>query len=267
MLGVRPEYQNHGLGRRLKLKQRDLALAAGIKLIEWTFDPLELKNAFFNIERLGAIVRRYAPNNYGLTSSPLHGGLPTDRCNAEWWVDSERVREVLKSSAASRQLTAESAVACAGIAYPADIARIRSENQPAAREIQQANAEKFEKAFAQGLAVIRFARRRSYPRRPERAVLPAFSRSSRLNGRAHACPPEPMKIERITLRHISMPLVHFFETSFGRTYPSQHGPGRSPVRRTLRLGRSHRRREPLLQRGVDRIRLAHRPRLRRPPRH
>ncbi len=67
------------MGRRLKLRQRDDALARGIDLIEWTFDPLEIKNAYFNMERLGAIVRRYLRNQYGASSSPLHGGLPTDR--------------------------------------------------------------------------------------------------------------------------------------------------------------------------------------------
>ena len=76
----------------LKLRQREDALARGIDLIEWTFDPLEIKNAFFNIERLGAIVRRYVENQYGTTSSPLHGGLPTDRCTAEWWMASDRVQ-------------------------------------------------------------------------------------------------------------------------------------------------------------------------------
>ncbi|HLH19985.1 MAG TPA: GNAT family N-acetyltransferase, partial [Bryobacteraceae bacterium] len=69
MLGVLPEYHNAGIGRRLKLMQRDEALARGIRLIEWTFDPLEVKNAFFNIERLGAIVRRYNENQYGVTAS------------------------------------------------------------------------------------------------------------------------------------------------------------------------------------------------------
>ena len=52
-------------GARLKLRQREDALARGIDLIEWTFDPLEMKNAYFNIERLGAIVRRYVRNQYG----------------------------------------------------------------------------------------------------------------------------------------------------------------------------------------------------------
>jgi len=88
MLGVLPAYQNSGIGRQLKLRQREEALSRGIELIEWTFDPLELKNAFFNIERLGAIVRHYNENQYGVTASPLHGGLPTDRCYAEWWLNS-----------------------------------------------------------------------------------------------------------------------------------------------------------------------------------
>ncbi len=90
MLGVVDDYRNAGVGRRLKLAQREEALARGIDLVEWTFDPLEIKNAFFNIERLGAIVRRYVQNQYGITASPLHGGLPTDRCVAEWWLRSPR---------------------------------------------------------------------------------------------------------------------------------------------------------------------------------
>jgi predicted GNAT superfamily acetyltransferase len=86
MVGVAPEYQDRGVGRLLKLAQRDDAIARGIELIEWTFDPLQLKNAHFNIARLGAMVRRYIPNLYGRTSSPLHAGLPTDRLVAEWWL-------------------------------------------------------------------------------------------------------------------------------------------------------------------------------------
>ncbi len=56
-------------------------------MIEWTFDPLEIKNAYLNIEKLGAIARRYNENQYGITSSPLQGGLPTDRLVAEWWLN------------------------------------------------------------------------------------------------------------------------------------------------------------------------------------
>ena len=92
MLGVMPQYRNAGVGRMLKMEQRKDAIARGIELIEWTFDPLEIKNAYFNMERLGAIVRRYVFNQYGTTSSHLHSGMPTDRCVAEWWVSSPRVR-------------------------------------------------------------------------------------------------------------------------------------------------------------------------------
>jgi len=105
MLAVRQAYRNGGLGRRMKLYQRDDALARGIELMEWTFDPLEIKNAYLNIEKLGAIARRYNVNQYGITSSPLQGGLPTDRLIAEWWMKSKRVEAVL-AQAARRSLNA-----------------------------------------------------------------------------------------------------------------------------------------------------------------
>ncbi len=150
MMGVLADYRNVGVGRRLKLRQRDDALARGIPLIEWTFDPLELKNAFFNIQRLGVIVRRYTVNQYGISSSRLNGGLPTDRCYAEWWIDSPRVHSILVGAHPE-------AHAQERIAFPTDIARIRSEDNPRARRIQEENAAKFQSAFARGLAVAGFA--------------------------------------------------------------------------------------------------------------
>jgi len=86
MVGVLNDYRNAGVGQMLKRAQRDDALARGIALIEWSFDPFEAKNAYFNLERLGAIVRNYIPNMYGIRMNPLDGGLPTDRCIAEWWI-------------------------------------------------------------------------------------------------------------------------------------------------------------------------------------
>jgi predicted GNAT superfamily acetyltransferase len=138
MLGVLPEFQNAGIGRRLKLRQRDEAISRGIDLIEWTFDPLEMKNAYFNVERLGAIVRRYVRNQYGTSSSHLHGALPTDRCVAEWWIRKPReTRRVVDR-----------------IEVPADIANIRNNAPERAREIQAELADRFEQCFADGLAVI-----------------------------------------------------------------------------------------------------------------
>ena len=153
MLGVLPAYRDAGIGRRLKLRQREEALERGIELIEWTFDPLEIKNAFFNIERLGAIVRWYSENQYGVTDSPLHGGLPTDRLIAEWWLDSPRVRAVLAGEAVAR-----STKEAERIVYPADMARIRREDPGRAREIQRTNGKKFQRAFERGLAVTGFER-------------------------------------------------------------------------------------------------------------
>jgi predicted GNAT superfamily acetyltransferase len=91
MTGVLAEYRNRKVGRSLKLFQREEALSRDIRLVEWTFDPLETRNAHFNLNRLGAIVRTYIPNFYGITSSPLHRGLPTDRLLCEWHLDSPRV--------------------------------------------------------------------------------------------------------------------------------------------------------------------------------
>jgi len=150
MLGVLPEYRNSGVGRTLKLTQRDDALRRGIDLIEWTFDPLEIKNAFFNMERLGAVVRRYVPNQYGTTSSPLHGGLPTDRCIAEWWIASPRVNAITSGHKFARNPVE------ARVAIPSDIAALRVNNNACAREIQQKAGEQFRAAFDRGLAVIGF---------------------------------------------------------------------------------------------------------------
>ncbi|HLM99703.1 MAG TPA: GNAT family N-acetyltransferase [Bryobacteraceae bacterium] len=149
MLGVIPEYRDKGVGRRLKLKQREDAIERGIQLVEWTFDPLEIKNAYFNIERLGAVVRRYVRNQYGTTTSHLHGGLPTDRCVAEWWIKSPRVKALLNGGPpVARPETVER------ISVPAAIPIIRREDTKRARHIQGEISDRFEEYFGRGLAVV-----------------------------------------------------------------------------------------------------------------
>ena len=86
MLGVHPDYRGAGLGRALKLAQRERVRALGIDLIEWTYDPLQALNAHLNFVTLGAIVEEYEENVYGESTSPLHGGLPTDRFVCQWWI-------------------------------------------------------------------------------------------------------------------------------------------------------------------------------------
>ncbi len=154
MLAVRKDHRNGGLGRRLKLLQREEALARGIELIEWTFDPLEIKNAYLNIEKLGAIARRYNINQYGITSSPLQGGLPSDRLIAEWWLKSKRVETLLatgKNPAFNQQ---------AAIAVPAQIyewkAAVKTRSQ--AQQVQEHNREQFLRAFDDGFAVLGYER-------------------------------------------------------------------------------------------------------------
>ncbi len=150
MLGVRNQYRNAGLGRQVKLFQREDALARGFELIEWTFDPLEIKNAYLNIERLGAIARRYTVNQYGITSSPLQGGLPSDRLVAEWWLKSERVESLLRNAQKPGFETVKT------ISVPAEIYEWKASpaTRERAQEVQDCNRKDFLQAFSDGLAVL-----------------------------------------------------------------------------------------------------------------
>jgi predicted GNAT superfamily acetyltransferase len=150
MLAVRQPYRNAGLGRRLKLFQRDDALAGGFELMEWTFDPLEIKNAYLNIEKLGAIARRYNVNQYGITTSPLQGGLPTDRLVAEWWMKSQRVEAVLNGRNVPQFDTKTT------VGVPAKIYEWKATEatRSLAIEVQSSNREKFLKAFGEGLTIL-----------------------------------------------------------------------------------------------------------------
>jgi predicted GNAT superfamily acetyltransferase len=136
----------------LKMRQRSEAIERGVALVEWTFDPLELKNAFFNIERLGAIIRRYVLNQYGTTTSHLHGGLPTDRCVAEWPIASARTQAIIEGRRPSEDVQSR-------IELPADIAVLRQTDPASARSIQKAASDRFLEEFDRGRAVIGFERR------------------------------------------------------------------------------------------------------------
>ena len=154
MLAVKSGYRNSGVGRRLKLFQREDALARGVELIEWTFDPLEIKNGFLNLEKLGAIARRYNINQYGTSSSPLHGGLPTDRLMAEWWLKSKRVTQLLDRGTLPRSDVKQK------VNVPAQIydwkANVADRGKAAA--VQQRNRELLIKAFDEGLAAVGYDR-------------------------------------------------------------------------------------------------------------
>jgi predicted GNAT superfamily acetyltransferase len=154
MLAVRSTYRNAGLGRRMKFFQRDDALARGFELMEWTFDPLEIKNAYLNLEKLGAITRRYNIDQYGISSSPLQGGLPTDRLVAEWWLKSKRVETLLRTGSPPSFKTVKT------IAVPAQVYdwKASADHHARAKEVQDRNREQFLKAFSDGLSVLGYER-------------------------------------------------------------------------------------------------------------
>jgi predicted GNAT superfamily acetyltransferase len=154
MLAVRDAYRNGGLGAQLKLEQRREALSRNIRLMEWTFDPVEIRNAHLNIHKLGAIACRYHVNFYGVSSSRLQGGLPTDRLVAEWHLSSHRVTAVLEGRTRAAYKIEER------IQVPASINEWKASETDRERAIavQLENRRKFQHAFSHGLAVLGFVR-------------------------------------------------------------------------------------------------------------
>jgi predicted GNAT superfamily acetyltransferase len=154
MLAVREPYRNQGLGAQLKLEQRKEALSRGIRHMEWTFDPLEIKNSFLNIHKLGAVVCGYRVNFYGVSSSRLQSGLPSDRLLAEWELDSPRVMAIIEGRPTAEYTLEER------ILVPASIYQWKAseEGRELALAVQLENRSKFLKAFSQGLAVLGFVR-------------------------------------------------------------------------------------------------------------
>lgn len=152
MTGVLEEYRDRGVGRKLKLYQREEALGRGISLVEWTFDPLELRNAYFNLNKLGAIARQILPNLYGVTTSPLHRGLATDRLVAEWHLSSPRVIAVLSGR------VPEPEEAPAEIHIPGEFeGRGEASGKELAR-VQERMRREFQDWFARGYAAVALAR-------------------------------------------------------------------------------------------------------------
>lgn len=166
MLAVAKDYQNRGVGARLKWAQRERALAEGRNFIKWTWDPMQARNAHFNLNRLGVTVRSYAENLYGtdyLTDpgQKIDGvvGIDSDRLFAGWELRSARVLE-LASGAKPRR----SAAAIQAIEIPAKWADLLKHDADAARREQLRVRNEFKKAFAAGLVCSGFERGLKHPR-------------------------------------------------------------------------------------------------------
>jgi len=158
MMAVAKDYQNKGVGARLKWAQRERALREGRKLIKWTWDPMQSRNAHFNLNRLGVTVDTYAENFYGIDYSADSSikerlGLPSDRLFATWNLDSERVRGLAAGSAALVEGTP-----VVTVAIPAQwSALVKSDPQRALSEQARVRTE-FKNALAQGLICAGFER-------------------------------------------------------------------------------------------------------------
>ena len=152
MTGVLASHRDRRVGRLLKLFQREEALHRGIRHVEWTFDPLETRNAHFNFNRLGAISRGYLPNFYGITTSPLHRGLPTDRLLVDWQLDTKRV------VAAVNELVRDPVEGPAIIHLPSELEQWKQEDPDRLEGEQARIREEFLHWFGKGYAVtgIRF---------------------------------------------------------------------------------------------------------------
>lgn len=154
MLAVRPSHRNRRVGAQLKWEQRRDALARGIRRMEWTFDPLEIKNAFLNIHRLRAVACRYLVDFYGVSSSRLQGGLPTDRLLAEWDLDSQRVEDRLTHHPAAVSDIEERILVPASI----DQWKVNQADRGKALAAQLEIRKSFQHAFSRGLVVLEFSR-------------------------------------------------------------------------------------------------------------
>lgn len=165
VMAVAADFQNRGLGARLKWAQRERALAEGHDFIKWTFEPARARNAHFNLNRLGAVVRAYAPNFYGTDYATTDGefgrplGLDSDRVFAEWDLRSPRVEAVARGE----ELTRDSAPA-ATVEIPLDWnALVRADTARAQGELLRVRRE-FQQALATGLVCSGFERDAARPR-------------------------------------------------------------------------------------------------------
>lgn len=173
MMAVAGEYQNKGVGAQLKWSQRERAMNEGRNFIKWTWDPMQVRNAHFNLNRLGVTVRSYAPNFYGTdyVTSPLPAGAPppgldSDRLFAEWHLQSVRVTKLAEGAASllDHPVAQIDQPVAQTIQIPADWAGLCKQDPRAARQEQLRVRSEFQNAFAGGFVCAGFDRATDQPR-------------------------------------------------------------------------------------------------------
>jgi predicted GNAT superfamily acetyltransferase len=165
LTGVVPEYQSHGLGFTLKMRQREIAHEQGIERIAWAFDPLQSGNAYFNLTRLGATAVRYVENMYGARTDALNAGVPTDRLIVEWETSIGGSRTILIDPSALPKLIDDGTNPAPdleapqlALEIPMDVARLRRESPAVAERWRAAVAAAFAAAFTAGYRAFAFVR-------------------------------------------------------------------------------------------------------------
>ncbi|MFZ1702268.1 MAG: hypothetical protein WBO10_16325 [Pyrinomonadaceae bacterium] len=161
MTGVRPEFQSLGIGAKLKWAQRSRALAGGVRNIKWTFEPVKARNAYFNLEKLGAIVAEYEVNFYGVDYTAAPGqkiGLASDRLFAEWHLESPKVKAL-----AAGEIYVEDREPAVEVEVVNDWMEIVGRDPAAALAEQIRLREGFQDAFGRGLVGRGFRRDPDHP--------------------------------------------------------------------------------------------------------
>ena len=171
-LGVLPEYRGAGIGVALKLAQKRDALRLGYDLISWTFDPLEARNAYLNLHRLGCIARLYDRDHYGPMDDELNRGLPSDRLEAEWWLaktkpvpSQDGIPTLLARGDHGEPVTDDQVLPAAPgvwIEVPSDVQAVKRQSMELARRWRNASRKAFEAALSAGLIALDFRRDGAY---------------------------------------------------------------------------------------------------------
>lgn len=164
MTAVIAGFQNFGIGARLKWAQRDFSLAQGVDLIKWTFQPVLARNAYFNLNRLGATIKKYVPNFYGTDYHTAHLengklGLDSDRLYADWNLNSEKTLALSKG-----ENYEETGEIIRKVEIPVSWSELKKTDLPKAIAEQQRIKNELTEAFEQGLIVRAFERSETNPK-------------------------------------------------------------------------------------------------------
>jgi predicted GNAT superfamily acetyltransferase len=166
------DFRGRGIGIALKQAQRYDALRLGYELVTWTFDPLEARNAYINLHRLGCIARLYDRDHYGAMEDELNRGLPSDRFEAEWWLrrpkpptTSGEAPVLLREGNAGEPIREHPPLGPgrgALIAVPLDFQAIKRASPELALRWRMESRAAFEVALGAGLIAVDFRREGAY---------------------------------------------------------------------------------------------------------